>query len=149
MHERSKRFHREVVVATVQQFVNADHSVRLGFLAAIVLNQLADYWAADTGQTDKAVRLQLVAQCPVFQLVWDVADASKHCELRSSARTIQHADQVHGGLGGINSHALNTAPLNGAPPVEVRMNDGTFAYLVPAANQVAALWQSWFDDLPA
>ncbi len=24
MHERSKRFHREVVVATVQQFVNAD-----------------------------------------------------------------------------------------------------------------------------
>lgn len=85
---------------TVDEFLNDFRSVRRGRLAAIVLYHMADYWHiayGSPGVTLSALHKALIAECSDFQLVRDVADASKHDILNSQKnipRTVSASHQV-------------------------------------------------------
>ena len=82
--ESAADFFISTVKPTVDEFFVDTYDIRRGRLAAIVLNHMADYWCWDLYNDGsrahlKKVRDDLISKCPEFSMIWDIADASKHC----------------------------------------------------------------------
>jgi hypothetical protein len=144
-HPRSAHFFQTVVAPTVGEFLANDQSIRRGFLAAIVLSHMADYWAADDGHSDAhRVRTSVAGACPAFQLVWDVADAAKHQTLtkRTNTRTMTHAGQVRAPAATFGSFVFGEVPFGATgSPVKVSQDDGSTAFLKPAIRASVEEWE--------
>jgi len=144
-HPRSAHFFQTVVAPTVDEFLANDQSIRRGFLAAIVLSHMADYWAADEGHRDAfGIRTSVAEACPAFQLVWDVADAAKHQNLtqRADTRTVTHAGQVRAPAATFGSFLFGEVPFGAAgSPVKVQQDDGRTAFLAPAIRASVEEWK--------
>lgn len=75
----AEEFFLSIAKPTVEDFLLFSTDIRHGFLAAIVLNQIVDYWDQENGPTDgsaKKIRDKLAGQSPAFAVVRDVADAA-------------------------------------------------------------------------
>jgi hypothetical protein len=78
----------EVICAPHLQAFEADPTAISKAWGAIVsLGQFADYLAADRNITKRAARKLIEAVFPQFDLVSDIANASKHFELSDPTRT--------------------------------------------------------------
>ncbi len=111
--------------------------------AALNLNQVADYRWHDLGSDGSPadLRREIVAKCPSFQLVWDIADAHKHRKISRSDRMVTSAGQaetVHLGYG----EAEFGVDEWGSPPlVVIYANDGSMRRLGPVIETVLACWE--------
>jgi hypothetical protein len=147
---RSQHFFFLVVKPTVKDFLDSPGDIRKACLAAIVLNHLTDYWVVENLQSpnrcpskdemDKAIKY-LSALCPDFNLIHDVADASKHAELRNDTREPHSSNQLNRDPG------LFEAPFGQALFAEairafILFPDGTRKYLESAVGSVFKMWES-------
>src|SRR5579871_1382923 len=86
MSTRSANFFHSTVKPTVEEFLTQKIDIRRGRLAAIVLYHMADYWFEENKSS--YARLSdlhkiLISECSDFLLIRDIADASKHAELKA------------------------------------------------------------------
>ena len=141
----SAHFFETVVAPTVDEFLANDQNIRRGFLAAIVLSHIADYWAADEGHSNAhRVRVSVADACPAFQLVWDVADAAKHQTLtkRPDTRTLTNAGQVRAPAATFGSFLFGEVAFGATgSPVKVLQDDRTIAFLAPAIRASVKEWK--------
>ena len=92
---RSESFFLSVVEQTVREYLDNIGDVRRGRLAAIVLNHLADYWAADENiESPSALRARLQLECPLFSVIRDLSDASKHVKISRQNRVLSDEGQL-------------------------------------------------------
>ena len=88
-HPLTEKFFKEIVEPTVDEYLVRPENVRRGRLAAVVLNHMVDYWHEDTQESLTAIRAALRADTPIprypgysySDIIWDLADASKHARL--------------------------------------------------------------------
>ena len=88
-YPRTEGFFKETVKLTVDEYLVRPNNIRRGRLAAIVLNHMVDYWHEDTQESLTAIRAALRADTPIPRylgyssgdIIWDLADASKHARL--------------------------------------------------------------------
>jgi len=102
----AEEFFNLMVKPTVTEFINSPHDLRRGLLSALVLNHMADHFAQENeSATDrkamdervKSKRNEILKVCPEFQLIWDVADATKHAKLAiNKLREISSSSQISG-----------------------------------------------------
>jgi hypothetical protein len=126
---------------TVAEFLEGPTDIRRGLLAAILLNQMADYWAVEAQVKPNEVPRQLAAQCPEIFLIWDIADASKHARItRGLPRTVTQPGQV------MRPRGLFEAPFGmgvfaEAATVFVKPHEGPEHELELVVRVVLALWE--------
>ncbi len=136
---------------TADEFLSDTGNIRRGRLASIVLYHVADYWDQENSPSQKSLsRLHqsLIKICPDFAIVRDVADASKHAQLKQSnqsqvPRGLLSSDQV------ASSPGLLEAPFGvegfaEASEIVVTLNGGTTRPLVTAVRAVLSMWEAKF-----
>jgi len=139
-------FFHETAKPTAEEFLENMLNVRRGRLAAIVLYHVADYWFEDNRDVYAdvaAVHLEVIGLCPEFQTIRDVADATKHAELRPQTkipRTLSASKQAY------LSEGLFTAPFGHgvfaeALEIVVELDDRSQRSLAIAVNAVLDFWQ--------
>lgn len=134
-----------MVEPTVREFRNAQHELRRGLLAALVLNHMVDHLAqenelaADRNEMNKRVsakRDEIFGECHEFQFIRDVADSIKHAKLTAqNPREVSSSSQLTGSAG------LFQAPFGEgvfAEAVEIYavVENGLEKPLLPAVNVV-------------
>ena len=149
MTSESREFFSTVVLPTVQGFLASqesppfdEHSLRLGRLAAIVLNQMADYWHRDfvkDGSKVGALRDYLASECPSFGVIWDLADATKHAKIDRGELISKHS-QVKSPESVVVQANTPAAQLIESLQVYAILNDGAKVNLVDAVRCVADMW---------
>ncbi|MGH7055924.1 MAG: hypothetical protein ACREFA_19160, partial [Stellaceae bacterium] len=90
-------FFISTVKPTVSEFLNDPYDIRLGRLAAIVLNHMADYWCWYLYNNDEKLadtRNGLTIRCPDFAVIRDIADASKHHKLKRGTKQLTSSEQI-------------------------------------------------------
>jgi hypothetical protein len=139
---RSADFFQRIVEPTVREYLDKRGDLRLGFLAAIVLNQMADYWAHDGhAPTPANLRERLRIECTAFALINDVADASKHVELGRKSRRLTTVDQISSSQGLFDA-PFGTGVFHEAWVASATLDDGTTHALDEAVLAVLAMWQT-------
>lgn len=145
-------FFNLIVKPTVAEFLANVRDIRRGRLAALVLYHMADYLALEgyTGQDRKVMnerldrlREELIAKCPDFALIRDIADATKHAQLsipKKTARELSSSKQI------ASSPGLFHAPFGEgvfaeAAIVFVTLDNGVCKPLEPAIRSVMAMWE--------
>lgn len=146
-------FFNATVKPTVAEFLADIKSIRHGCLAAIVLNHMADYVALGNspgrpidGQRERlaALRNELIAACPEFSFINDIADASKHAQLHIRAdkpRDVSNSLQITSSSGA-GQAPFGEAVFAEAAYVYVVLEDGTEKPLAPAIRAILALWEA-------
>lgn len=141
----SADFFRVIVEPTVNEYLRRRGDLRLGVLAAIVLNQMADYWAIDEGTASAAlVRRRLRAQCPSFTTIADVSDATKHAKLTRGSRELTNADQIST-PSGLFSAPFGAGVFHEAWVVTATFDDGRKHALDHDVLAVLAMWQDMLN----
>jgi hypothetical protein len=150
---RARDHFTTIVRPTAKEFLSDVRDVRRGFLAAIVLYHMADYldWESNPTQNSSKTlllrRQALISKCPEFAIIRDVADASKHAQLRPATppRDPSSSDQI------TQSFVLFRAPFGesafeeaAAAGVLVTLEDGKS---MPLAGLVQAVLSMWEDQL--
>lgn len=88
---------------TVEDFINNPHDLRRGLLSALILNHMVDHLAQeDEIATERCImnkrvnfkRREMLNDCPDFQLIWDIADATKHAKLANQKRKVSASSQI-------------------------------------------------------
>ena len=155
MSSQAADFFASTVKPTVTEYLDNARDIRRGRLAAIVLYHMADYLALEgyTGRDRKIMnkrldnlREKLIAKCPDFSLVRDIADASKHAQLsisKKAARELSSSRQVTG------SPSLFHAPFGEGVFAEAAivfavLDNGTYKPLEPAICSVMTMWEEQF-----
>jgi hypothetical protein len=134
-------FFERMVKPTVVEFLEEPTDIRRGLLAAILLNQMADYWAVEAQVKPNEVRRQLAAQCPEIFLIWDIADASKHARLTQGLpRAVTQPSQVMRPPG-LFEAPFGTGVFGEAAIVFVKPHEGPERELEPVVRVVLALWE--------
>ena len=144
---RATDFFTSIVKPTADEFFGDTGDIRRGRLAAIVLYHMADYWQLENTAAFKTRNIlceHLIAKCQEFQIIRDVADASRHAQLDHSAtppRKLKSSDQI------TRPPSLFEAPFgeavfNEATKVVVTLNDGTSRLLAPVARSVLSMWEN-------
>jgi hypothetical protein len=152
---RARDFYRGVVRPTVEEAFRNPRDIRRARLAAIVLYHMADYWllkrkasAALQGPGDLSkLHKDLIARCPEFLLVRDIADASKHATLnvqRDIPRVLSGSDQVWRSPG-IFGAPLGEGVFNEASVVECILDDGTTRPVLGVIRAVADMWAAMVE----
>ena len=156
MPSTAKEFFALMVEPTVAEFIQSPHSLRRGLLAAIVLNHMADHIAQEGRPATyrlamntrlDTVRDELLAMCPEFQLIQDVADATKHAKLaifkdpNKPLREVQSSDKTTATLG-LFQAPFGEGSFLEASEVFVTLKDGTPRPLLPAVTAVLHALQS-------
>jgi len=138
---RSTDFFQRMVEPTGRDFLETKGDQRMGCFAAIVLNQMADYWAHD-GHAPSASNLrdQLRIECPPFALIADVADATKHAELDRRNRSLTSAEQISSPPGAFTS-PWGSGVFREAWVVGVTLDDRTTLSLPAAVQAVLVMWR--------
>ncbi len=93
MHIDPRDFIERFVLPTVDEFSHAPLNERRGFLAAIMVNHIADY-ATITKDGQRVNRIRSLDDPPELQILKDVADAAKHSVLTSDNRTVKNSGQI-------------------------------------------------------
>lgn len=150
MTSEAADFFAWTVKPTVSEFLANPRDIRRGRLAAIVLNHMADYLALDgyvgydRNEMDgrlKAVREMLIAKCPDFSLIRDIADATKHAKLsapkKGPPREVSSSQQITRSSG-IFQAPFGEGVFAEAVIVFATLNDGTSKPLEPAIRSVMA-----------
>jgi hypothetical protein len=139
--KRTNGFLLEIVEPTVREFLGRRGDIRLGFLAAIVLNQTAHYWAHD-GHVPKDPRMrdQIRKESPDFALIHDIADASKHVVLGRKSRRLTSMDQASS-PGGLFQEPFGEGVFNEAWVVTVTLDDRTTVLLDELVESVLSFWK--------
>lgn len=137
---RAAEYFRVMVEPTVREFLDRRGDVRLGSLTAIVLNQMADYWALDEGIASAKVRDRLRTECPPFAVIADVADAAKHARLTRVSRQLTDADQISSPAG-LFQAPFGTGVFNEAWVAVATLDNGDKHALDDVVLRVAAMWQ--------
>jgi hypothetical protein len=141
------------VKPTVDEFLNDLGNVRRGRLACIVLYHVADYWALGAHDKDfpiaslhkeiTTLHKELILECPEFNLVRDVADASKHAQLSKQMaipRVLSLSEQVTSSPG-IFHAPFGEGVFSGASIVMVTLDDRTTHPLPDAVRSVLSMWE--------
>jgi hypothetical protein len=147
---RARDFYRGVVRPTVDEAFRDHRDIRRVRLAAIVLYHMADYWlltaqgGAATPRRDELPNLhkELIARCPDFRLVRDIADASKHATLgvqKEIPRVLSGSDQLWRSPG-IFEAPFGQGVFNEASIVECTLDDGTTRPVLGVIRSVADMW---------
>lgn len=153
MSSQAADFFTSTIKPTVAEFLANVWDIRRGRLAAIVLYHMADYLALEgyTGQDRKAMnerldrlREELIAKCPDFALVRDIADATKHAKLsipKKTARELSTSKQI------TSSPGLFHAPFGEgvfaeAAIVFVTLDNGMCKSLESVIRSVMAMWEA-------
>jgi hypothetical protein len=147
-------FFVSTVKPTAQEFLDDFRNVRRGRLAAIVLHHMADHAALEayTGSDRRvmqdlvdALRKELVAACPDFAVIHDIADASKHARLsipkNAPPRQISTAEQLTRPPGGFGA-PFGTAVFNEGSWVLVAFDNGKTRPLAGIVRQVLMMWEA-------
>jgi hypothetical protein len=146
----AKKFFTSTVKPTVTEFLGDIRDIRRGRLAAIVLSHMADYWAIqgytgnDRNVIDKRLdklRVDLINDCPDFEIIWNIADATKHVRLTTKRpRKLSTSDQIIKPLG-IFGAPFNTAVFNEASIVEIVLDNKKKRPLAGVIQSVFAMWE--------
>jgi hypothetical protein len=144
---RATEFFSSTVRPTVDEFLSDKYNIRRGRLAAIVLYHMADYWdqehSPNKGSLGK-LRQSLINKCPEFGIIRDVADASKHAQLRHSKdipRRLSSSDQITRPPG-LFEAPFGVGVFHEASEVIVTLDDGTSRPFKPAVEAVISMWES-------
>jgi len=143
---RATNFFTFTVKPTVDEFLNDLGNVRRGRLACIVLYHVADYWALGVHGKDSPItslHKELILECPEFNLVRDVADASKHAQLfkqKAIPRMLSSSEQVTRPLG-IFQAPFGEGVFSEASIVMVTLDDGATHPLPDAVRSVLSMWE--------
>ena len=160
-HPLTEQFFTDIVEPTVDEYLARLEDIRRGRLAAIVLNHLVDYWCVDTtsGNTRKerraaleATRAALRFDTPIpnhpgyssADIIWDLADASKHARLHRTPRQLTDAGQVKKRfIGAIGTAPIGMVPIGMLKPVDVRvtLDDGKSFLLSYVIRKVMDAWR--------
>lgn len=137
MTSEAADFFAWTVKPTVSEFLANPRDIRRGRLAAIVLYHMADYLALDgyMGEDRKEmdtrlniVRGKLIAKCPDFSLIRDIADATKHAKLsapkKAPPREVSSSQQLTRSPG-IFQAPFGEGVFAEAVIVFATLNDGT------------------------
>jgi len=115
--------------------------VRHAVNAATALYHMREHLDPSPGYID------LVALCPDYALVRDVANASKHGEITQHHPQITTADQIAEVARCTIYRDEQGEYPNAQVEVVVRLNDGTERNLADALHNVMSMWCSKLDDL--
>lgn len=74
--------------------------------------------------TEKDFRKYLVSKCPVYQVLWDIADAYKHVTLKRSPRLVTKASQTRAKKIPYGIQAIGVRPFENED-VWVELDDGS------------------------
>lgn len=146
MPTRSENFYHGTVKPTVTECFAEPNNLRRGRLAAIVLYHMADYWAIENSEhyaSLSALHLDLIAECPDFLFVRDIADASEHDRLtpqKKIPRQLSTSEQVSKHPG-IFEAPFGTAVFNEAPRVMMTLDNGQSRPLVGVLRSVMNMWE--------
>jgi hypothetical protein len=144
MPTKAADFFNLIVRPTVREFLDDTGDLRRGFLAAIVLYHAADYWDLENNPTKTSLselHQSLIKRCPDFRIIRDVADASKHGELRKQKdipRILSSSDKVK------PEQVLRTDGINVFSPTIVMYTrvDGTTGPLAGPVQSVLSMWET-------
>jgi hypothetical protein len=144
---KSRHFFTSIVRPTVDEFLSDITDIRRGCLAAIVLYHVADYWDHENNQTKKSLerlRQSLIKKYPEFAIIRDVADASKHAQLRQfkhNSRELSSSDQIKRAPG-LFEAPFGVSVFNEASEVVVTLDDGTSRPFAPVVQSVLSMWEN-------
>ncbi len=153
---KHEHFYASIVEPTVSEFLADTKDLRRGLLAAMTLYHMLDcaaiagYEGSDRGEMQKrcdALRDDLIARCPDFSLLGDIANAAKHIRLATSkvnSRQITDANQVRR-RPGLFDAPFGEGYFAEAICVEVRLNDGQVRTLEEVVRAVQEMWRIWLD----
>jgi hypothetical protein len=143
---RAKEFFTSTVKPTAGEFLSAIRDVRRGRLAAIVLYHMADYWFIEnqtTYETLTSLHEALIKQCPDFLIIRDVADASKHAQLKQQKgipRGLSSSDQIRRPPG-LFEAPFGVGVFYEASEVVVSLDDAKNLPFVGAVQSVLSMWE--------
>lgn len=155
MPSTAKTFFSLMVEPTVAEFIQFPFDIRRGLLAAMVLNHMVDHIALEgCTSTDrlhmnillKTTRDSMLKNCPEFQFVQDVADATKHSKLfvskkvGSAPRGVSSSSQISS-TPGLFQAPFGEGVFAEAVVVFANMKDGSSKPLLPAVQTVLAAWK--------
>ena len=155
-HPLTAEFFKETVEPTVDEYLARHENVRRGRLAAIVLNHMVDYWHEDTQESLTAIRATLRADTPIprypgyssSDIIWDLADASKHARLKPAhngrQRQLIDAGQIEPHLSGaVGTAVIGIVPVGMAifADLDVILDDGQFFILAYVVRSVMEVWR--------
>jgi len=92
-----------MVEPTFNEYVKDQGSIRKACLAAIVINQFFDHYAVEYQITVKSIREKYSDLNQCIALIHDMADATKHSQLKNKNRTITSFEQVQATPGLFNA----------------------------------------------
>jgi hypothetical protein len=140
---RAADFFTSIVKPTVDDFLHAGEDVRRGYLAAIVLYHVFDYWTLRKSEDDKKlIRDDLMKRHPDFAIIRDVCDASKHATLTRSSKQLSSSEQI------ARPPGLFEAPFGigrfdeATHVVEVTLDDGTILLLSALIRSSFSMWEA-------
>ena len=116
-------------------------------MAAIVLYHMADYWLLENKSSYSSIEClhkKLISECSDFLLIRDIADASKHAELRSAAkipRELSSSEQITRSPGLFES-PFGEGLFSEAVIVFALMDDGGKEPIAPAIRSVKEMWEN-------
>ena len=155
-YPRTEGFFKETVKLTVDEYLVRPNNIRRGRLAAIVLNHMVDYWHEDTQESLTAIRATLRADTPIprypgyssSDIIWDLADASKHARLKPAhngrQRQLIDAGQIEPHLSGaVGTAVIGIVPTGMAIPTDLRviLDDGQFFILAYVVRSATGVWR--------
>jgi hypothetical protein len=139
---RSEQFFQSVVEPTAREYLDDIGNVRRGRLAAIVLNQMADYWAVDDGSVSaRDLRSLLLQECRLFSVIRDIADATKHAQVSRVNRVLSEEGQLSRPPGLFQS-PFGTGVFSEASVATVTLDDGQQLPLEDAVRAVLSMWET-------
>ncbi|CCG41830.1 hypothetical protein [Magnetospirillum molischianum] len=153
----AENFFRSTVKPTVEEFLSDPLNLRRGRLAAIVLYHMADYWVAkrneggdkkDNKNCLEKLHKQLIAECQEFNIIRDIADASKHARLYTQGkipRIISSSEQITRRPGLFHA-PFGVGVFNQASWVMVKMDDGSSRPLLDAIEAVMKMWEEMLNS---
>ena len=147
MPTKALDFFTSTVKPTVDEFFGDIKDVRRARLAAIVLYHMADYWDQQDNPTEKSLTIlyrSLIAKCPDFVFIRDVADASKHAKLRQAKdipRQLSSSDKI-ARAPGLFEAPFGEGVFNEASIVMVTLDDGTSRPFAEAVQSVLLMWEN-------
>ncbi len=131
-------FFHQIAKPTAEEFLSSPRQIRHAFLSAIVLYHVYDYWKREPG----AVKLkELYLDCPDFEIIRSIANASKHCVLDTDPKVLTASDQItQKSYPGLFQANFGSATFAEASEVKVTLDDGTVRRLKPIVKAVLGMW---------
>jgi hypothetical protein len=148
--ETLSEFRQQIMEPDYAAFREAPTDLRLAFHAATSLFQLRDWVASALSLGRYELQKKLEGRCKYFNVITDVANASKHLELDDRRRTsMADAGDVRlQGIGvggcGVGLAGYDQAGAYGLVPAIVVAPEGVL--FADAADSVHRMWADFFEE---